>query len=88
MPLSTIFQLYPGRSVLLVEEARVAWETTNLSLVTDKFYHIMLYRVHVTWAGFELTTLVVIGTDCTNSFKSNYHTVTTTTTPFRYEEIG
>jgi len=25
--------------------------------------------------GFELTTLVVIGTDCTGSCKSNYHTI-------------
>ena len=31
----------------------------------------MLYQVHLTWAGFELTTLVVIDTDC----KSNYHTI-------------
>jgi hypothetical protein len=30
-------------------------------------------------AGFELTTLVVIDTDCTGSCKSNYHTITTTT---------
>ena len=29
--------------------------------------------------GFELSTLVVIGTDCTGSYKSNYHTITTTT---------
>ena len=27
--------------------------------------------------GFELTTLVVIGTDCTASCKSNYHMITT-----------
>ena len=27
----------------------------------------MLYRVHQTGAGFELTTLVVIGTDCTGT---------------------
>ena len=27
--------------------------------------------------GFELTTLVVIGADCTASCKSNYHTMTT-----------
>ena len=33
------------------------------------------------WAGFELTTLVVIGTDCIGSYKSNYHTITTTTAP-------
>ena len=31
------------------------------------------------WAGFELTTLVVINTDCIGSCKSNYHTITTTT---------
>ena len=29
------------------------------------------------WAGFKLTTLVVIGTDCIGSCKSNYHTTTT-----------
>ena len=29
------------------------------------------------WTGLELTTLVVIGTDCTGSCKSNYHTTTT-----------
>jgi len=32
--------------------------------VTDKLYHILLYRIQLTWTGFELTTLVVIGTDC------------------------
>ena len=31
------------------------------------------------WAGFELTTLVVIGTDCIGSCKFNYPTITTTT---------
>ena len=30
---------------------------------------------------FELSTLVVIGTDCIGSSKSNYHTITTTTVP-------
>jgi hypothetical protein len=34
----------------------------------DEIYHIMLYLV---WAGFKLTTLVVIGTDCIGSYKSS-----------------
>ena len=33
------------------------------------------------WTGLELTTLVVIGTDCVGSYKSNYHAITTTTAP-------
>jgi hypothetical protein len=44
-----------------------------------------LYRVHP--HGFELATLVVIGTDCIYSCKSIYHTITTMTAPMyvRYE---
>ena len=33
------------------------------------------------WTGFELTTLVVIGTNCTVSCNSDYHAITATTTP-------
>ena len=48
----------------------------------------MLYRVHLALAGFELTTLVVLGTDCIGSCKSNYHTTTTTTAHNYFHFIG
>jgi hypothetical protein len=44
----------------------------------------MLYQVDLSWAGFELTTLVVIGTDYMGSYKSNYHMITTA--PLEYEK--
>ena len=40
---------------------------------------IMLYRVHLAREGFEMTTLVMIGTGCISNCKSDYHMVTTTT---------
>jgi hypothetical protein len=38
-----------------------------------------IYRVHLAWLGFELTLLVVIGTDCVGSYKSNSLTIMATT---------
>jgi len=52
--LSTKFQLYHGGQFLLVEETEGPEKTINLSQVSDKLYHIMLYAVHLVWAGFEL----------------------------------
>ena len=67
-------------SVLSVEETDGHGENhQNLSQVTDKLYHIMLYTM--SWSRFELKTSVVIGIDCIGSCKSNYRTIMATTVP-------
>jgi hypothetical protein len=59
------------------------WKPLNCrkSLTSFIKYKVMLYGIYLPWTGFELTTLVVIGTYCTGSGKSNYHTITATTAP-------
>jgi hypothetical protein len=73
--------------VLLVEENWVPGE--NHKPVASHWQTLCCIEYTSPWTGFELTTLLAIaytiGTDCTGSCKSNYHTITTV--PIKVEKV-
>jgi hypothetical protein len=70
------------QSVLLMEETGVpGWNHRPVASYWQTLSHNVVIDYTSPWTWFEITTLVVIGTDCTGGCKSNFHTITSMMAP-------
>jgi hypothetical protein len=83
MPLFTILQLYRGGQFYWWRKPEYPEKTRP---VASHCWHTLSHVVSSIplWVGLELTTLLVIRSDCIGSCKSNYHTITKTMAPLRH----
>jgi hypothetical protein len=57
-PLSAIFHLYRGGHLYWWRKYEYTEKTINIPQVTDKPFHIILYRVHLAMSGIRIHTFV------------------------------